>query len=210
MGDLNQLDWVLEERKRVRSPILEVGSKNHGNTNNFRPAFPEATYLGVDLEEGDGVDLVCDLAAPFEEVDRRLQGRRFRTGICLSVLEHCHQPFLLAENLTRILEAGASLFVSVPWVWNLHGYPDDYWRISPAGIALLFPRFEVVEESSFWSTKNRGERIPLSQRKHNVKEPAFFKTPELARELREKGLTSFLHPYYCYPIMVNMLLVRRP
>ena len=128
----------------------------------------------------------------------------------MSVLEHCWHPFRMAESLTALLEPEGTLFLSVPWVWNLHGFPDDYWRFSPSAVRVLFPSFEVVEDASFWSTKNRGERLPLSTRKMNLKESMFFKSPELAEELKSKGLTTFEHPYYCYPVMLNMLLARKP
>ena len=209
MGDLNQLDWVLENRPRVREPILEVGSKDHGNTNDFRAQFPALRFVGADMESGKGVDVVCDFTQPVENLRELLGKERFKTGICLSVLEHCWHPFRMAEGLTALLEPDGALFLSVPWVWNLHGFPDDYWRFSPSAVRVLFPSFNVVEEASFWSTKNRGERLPLSTRKMNLKESMFFKSAELAEELRAKGLTTFEHPYYCYPVMLNMLLVRK-
>lgn len=209
MGDLNQLDWVLEHRARVRGPILEVGSKDHGNTNDFRAHFQGLRYVGSDLESGKGVDVVCDFVAPLATARERLGNVLFGTGICLSVLEHCRQPFVMAENLTALLEPQAVLFLSVPWVWNLHGFPDDYWRFSPSAVRVLFPAFEVDETASHWSTKNRGERMPLCTRKLNLHESMFFKTPGLAEELRTQGLTNFTHPYYCYPVMLNMLLVKK-
>ncbi len=208
MGDLNQMDWVLENRARVNAPILEIGSKDHGNTNDFRPHFPGARYVGVDIEEGKGVDALCDFTSPEEEVRARLGAAPFRTAICLSVLEHCSHPFRMAENIAAVLESGAHLFLSVPWVWNMHGYPDDYWRFTPSAVRVLFPRFGVLEDSSFWSSKNRGERFPLATRKFRFTEEMFFETPALAAELKQKGLTRFSHPYYCFPVMLNMLLVK--
>jgi SAM-dependent methyltransferase len=208
MGDLNQLDFVLENRDRVKGPILEIGSRDYGNTNDLRGYFPGLRYLGVDMEPGKGVDLVCDFVDPLEVVDARLDGARFQTVVCFSVMEHCRQPFRMAENITALTEPGGLLFLSVPWVWNMHGFPDDYWRFTPSAVRVLFPRFRVVEERSFWSTKNRGERLPLSVKKLNVHEATFFKIPALARALRRLGLTNFRHPYYCYPVMLNMLLER--
>lgn len=209
MGDANQMDFVLENRERVKGPILEIGSKDHGNTIDVRGHFPDVPYVGVDQEEGKGVDVVCDFTLPLEAIREKLGGARFGTVICFSTLEHCRQPFKMAENITELMEPGGTLFLSVPWVWNIHGFPDDYWRFTPSAIRILFPGLEAIEASSFWSTKNRGERFPLSVTILNVKEPMFFKTPELARELRRQGLSNFRHPYYCFPVMLNMLLVKR-
>ena len=95
--------------------------------------FQGEDYLGVDMLEGRRVDKVVDFTHPFEEVDAAVEGRRFGTIICMSVLEHCDQPFLMAENITRLLVPGGSLVVSVPFVFKFHGFPSDYWRFTPEG-----------------------------------------------------------------------------
>ena len=41
-----------------------------------------------------------------------------------------------------------------------------------------------------------------------MNEAMFFKTPEIAADLRRRGLSRFEHPYYCYPVMLNMPLVK--
>ena len=209
MGNLNQLDFLLENRHRVESPILEIGSCDYGNSNDFRRFFPEFRYLGVDRELGPGVDAACDFTEPLESLQNRIGDEKFRTVICFSVMEHCKDPFKMAGNITSVAERKGTLFLSVPWVWNIHAFPDDYWRFTPSAIRLLFPEFEIVEELSFWSTKNRGERYPLGVKKLLMYESMFFKNPAIAEELRRQGLTNFRHPYYCYPVLLNMLLVRK-
>ena len=55
MGDMNQFNFVKSNAHRVKEPILEVGSKNYGNTPDFRSLFPDFEYIGVDMEEGGGM-----------------------------------------------------------------------------------------------------------------------------------------------------------
>lgn len=52
MGDMNQFKFVKSNAHRVKEPILEVGSKNYGNTPDYRSLFPDFEYIGVDMEEG--------------------------------------------------------------------------------------------------------------------------------------------------------------
>lgn len=40
------------------------------------------------------------------------------------------------------MASGASIFVSVPFVWRYHAYDKDYWRMTKDGIKALFPRIE--------------------------------------------------------------------
>lgn len=81
---------------------------------------------------GDGVDLVVNLEetlphglGQFDHID------------CLSVLEHSRRPWLLAENLQRLMRG--TIYVSAPFVWKVHAYPDDYFRFTPSGIRSIFP-----------------------------------------------------------------------
>ena len=107
MGDINQFTFVGKFVNELKAPFLEVGSKDYGSTQNFRPLFAgKGEYVGVDMEDGPGVDVVLDLTDEFQKVDAKLSGKRFSTVICLSVLEHCDQPFKIAENLMRLMKPG--------------------------------------------------------------------------------------------------------
>jgi hypothetical protein len=44
-----------------------------------------------------------------------------------------------AANIEAMLREGGALFISVPWIFPFHGYPNDYFRFSPEGVRLLFP-----------------------------------------------------------------------
>ncbi len=108
MGDKYQLAFIRQYVDELEGDFLEVGSKDYGSTQDFRSLFKHknSDYVGLDMEEGKGVDVVVDLTLPFEAVDAKLGGKRFGTIICLSILEHCEQPFVMAENLSRLLKPG--------------------------------------------------------------------------------------------------------
>jgi SAM-dependent methyltransferase len=163
MGDRNQFEFVKAHRARFEAPLLEVGAHDYGSTQDLRVLFPGASYLGVDRQAGPGVDRVVDLAAPFEEVDRALEGRRFGGVFCLSVLEHCEQPFRMADHLTRLLQPGGSLYVSVPFAWKFHGYPSDYWRFTHEGVRLLFPGLRFDTDAGRASSARAGTLRPLDE-----------------------------------------------
>jgi hypothetical protein len=82
---------------------LEIGSR-YGLTQEIRKLFSNSEYIGIDMEGGPGVDVVLDLAKNFEFVDKILKQRKFNTVFCLSVLEHCSNPFMMAENITNLLK----------------------------------------------------------------------------------------------------------
>jgi hypothetical protein len=162
MGSINQLLFVQRHALELPGPYLEVGSKNYGNTQDLRSVFRgRGEYLGADLEPGPGVDVVLDFTRPFAEIDTQLAGRRFGTIFCLSVMEHCMQPFTMAENLTRLLQSGGKLCISVPFAFQFHGYPSDYWRFTHEGIKALFPQLDFDLKLGAATSSRTGEFKPL-------------------------------------------------
>lgn len=154
MGDKNQRHFLTRKLPSVDGPVLEIGAKEYQQfTCSFRGFYP-TEYVGVDLEPGGGVDVVADLS----ESTAGLEEGKFALVIACSVLEHVKNPKAMAESMQRLVRPGGSIFISVPWVWRYHNYPDDYWRFSWAGIHALFP--EVKWEPPEFSTTRDGELFP--------------------------------------------------
>jgi len=144
---------------RVAGPVLEVGSKNHGEAPGFRALYPGIPYTGVDMQAGENVDVVLDLTlAPPPDV---LAPESFSLIICCAVLEHVDRPWLMAEQLTRLMRPGGSLFVAVPWVHAYHPYPDDYYRFSWKGVMALFP--DLAWKNVLYSSNVPGEFFEISE-----------------------------------------------
>lgn len=162
MGSINQLQFIARRAARFQGPFLEVGSKDYGNTQPLRRLFAErGAYCGVDLEPGPGVDCSLDLTDDFARIDAALEGRRFGSIFCLSVLEHCRRPAAMAENLTRLLAPEGLLCVSVPFAFMFHGYPSDYWRFTHEGVKLLFADLCFPPEDTAWFTSGVAGFHPL-------------------------------------------------
>jgi len=129
-------------RDLFRPPILEVGSRLQPSYTQYSPRslHPETSqsdYVGIDIEAGEGVDLVLDLTQA-AEVDR-LGRNRFKTIHCHCVLEHVPEVWTFARHLEQALQVGGMLFVSVPFAWRLHRIPVDCWRFTPQALDYLFP-----------------------------------------------------------------------
>lgn len=203
MGDLNQFDFVVENLSLIKGPVLEIGSKDYGNTNNFRPYFSQDVFIGIDQDAGTGVDKVCDFTENYTSLKQQIGIDKFGLIICLSVLEHCRNPFKMAENISQFLEEEGYLFISVPFVWNLHSFPEDYWRFTPSSLEVLFPVLNLIKNKSFYSTKTRGERYPLNYDLLRLNE---FKLDWKSRWLQRLGFIKRRYPYALCPVMVNAIL----
>lgn len=173
MGDTNQLTYLKRLMPTVSGPILEVGSKDYGNTSTFRDFYVGAEYVGIDMEPGQNVDLCVDLCEGIGGLDPG----HFALGICCSVLEHVRRPWMLAGHLASLIQPGGTLYISVPWVWRYHPYPDDYFRFSWRGIIALFPGFSWA--NICYSTNVPNEFLDISPEHPGIDNSmaAFAKTP---------------------------------
>jgi len=159
MGDINQnifINKVLKQKKFNK--ILEIGSKNYGNTQPFREILDYEKYVGVDLSEGDGVDLIVNL----EEELGPLSNERFDLIILCSILEHSKKPWKLGESISSVLSNDGILYSSHPWVWRYHKYPDDYFRFSPQGIKEIFSSIKFWLDP-LYSTNKPGDFYSFTQ-----------------------------------------------
>ena len=193
MGDRNQLIYLKHVLPQVDGPILEVGSKEYGSTSSFRGFYAASEYVGIDMAEGQGVDHVVDLTqglGPLPEAS-------FALAICCSVLEHTPKPWVFAANLTRLVRPGGHLYISVPWVWRYHPYPDDYFRFSPQGVRSLFEEFTWAH--ACYTTNVVGEFFDIPEVDPGVDDQMRAVIPNA------QGHKRLYLPY----LMVNLLGVRR-
>ncbi len=152
-----QIDALLETVSRAcagrRSvSVLQVGARiapvNKAERNWRHLAegrFGSRTrFTGLDVEAGDNVDLVCDICGDPAALGQALGHSRFELIVCEHVLEHVRVPWRAADAMRSLLAPGGHLFVAVPWAYPHHARPDDYWRMSFAGVALLLEPLEIV------------------------------------------------------------------
>ncbi|MGC4003635.1 MAG: hypothetical protein QM811_11095 [Pirellulales bacterium] len=53
------------------------------------------------------------------------------------------------------------IYISVPWVWRYHAYPDDFYRFSSRGVAELLPGFRW--KKSYYSTNVPEEFFEIGE-----------------------------------------------
>jgi len=71
VGDVNQRLFLTRSLPGTEGPVLEVGSRDYGNTESFRDVYAHNEYVGVDLSAGRNVDRVVDLAAGIADLPER-------------------------------------------------------------------------------------------------------------------------------------------
>lgn len=131
-----------EEFKNKR--ILEVGSRNvNGSVRNIiEKRAPPKEYVGVDLEEGECVDLVV----PAEEIADYFGEESFDVVISTEMLEHVEDWRLVIDNMKKVLRPGGMIYISTrSYGFQYHAYPFDYWRYTESDMRKIFANFKILE-----------------------------------------------------------------
>jgi SAM-dependent methyltransferase len=69
----------------------------------------------------------------------------FDAVLCTQVLEHVAEPLAALSEFRRVLVPGGRLIATVPFAWEEHELPHDYFRYTKAGIEHLLERAGFVD-----------------------------------------------------------------
>jgi SAM-dependent methyltransferase len=127
-------NWIEKHADGLGPDVLEVGSRVH------RPEawwtinrdLAKGQWTGIDMQPGQGVDLVADIHKLPEE-----WGGRFSGVLCSEVLEHVARPWIALPELRRVMAPGGLLIVTTLTAFPIHGFPDDFYRYTEHGLRLL-------------------------------------------------------------------------
>jgi SAM-dependent methyltransferase len=61
----------------------------------------------------------------------RLPDESAGTVLCLETFEHVFEVRRAFDEVARILRPGGVFVLTAPLNFRIHGYPDDYWRMTP-------------------------------------------------------------------------------
>ena len=112
--------------------ILEIGSQDVNGS--LRQVCPkEFEYIGVDFEQGKGVDIVLEdpYTLPFEN-------ESFDVVLSSSCFEHSEMFWLVFLEILRVMKPKGLFYLNAPSTGSFHRYPVDCWRFYPdSGKALI-------------------------------------------------------------------------
>jgi SAM-dependent methyltransferase len=122
----------------------------------YRELFTHADYVTTDwtLSPHPGARQ-ADVIAPLYELP--LEDASFDHVLCTQVLEHVEDPLRVLSELCRVLRPGGRLWLTVPFVGELHEEPHDYFRYTPYALTSLCERaglatVEVEPLSGYYTT----------------------------------------------------------
>ncbi|WP_158946212.1 class I SAM-dependent methyltransferase [Pseudodesulfovibrio cashew] len=105
----------------------------------YRFLLPSVTdYVGMDVVPGPFVDYLVKTGERFPFLDESLDA-----VLCTQVLEHVEDEVFFLDEIARVLKPGGRLVISIPFIYQVHGAPHDYRRLSEFGLRRLLPGYTV-------------------------------------------------------------------
>lgn len=156
--------------------IIEIGGKiGNGSLRTVAPR--DASYIGVDLEPGNGVDLLLTDDGKIPVGDDTAD-----CAIASSVFEHDVFFWATFLELLRVTKPGGYVYVNAPSNGATHRHPGDYWRFyADAGKGLadyaktnaipctLIESFIANREADIWN-----DFVGVWQKADNATPPGQF------------------------------------
>jgi GT2 family glycosyltransferase/SAM-dependent methyltransferase/predicted Zn-dependent protease len=129
--------------------VLDVGS--YGVNGTYREIFSDSgkyLYTGLDVNPGPNVDYVP--SDPYDWPD--LQDESFDVIISGQAFEHIEYPWLIIEEMSRVLKKNGLICIVAPSRGPEHKYPVDCWRYYPDGFRALakWANLEVLDAKTTW------------------------------------------------------------
>jgi SAM-dependent methyltransferase len=162
---------VLSVREVQGKAVLEVGSLNvNGSLRQHIMTMLPATYVGVDLVWGPGVDVTFDWCTP--DLGGMMHGWRgwFGLVVCTEMLEHARDWRVAVSNLKRALAPhGILLLTTRSQGFALHHeHPGDFWRFELGDMQVIFGDLEILALESDPGGSGGGPGVFLKARKPDL------------------------------------------
>lgn len=177
----------------IKGTVLDIGSKTNMSSKYNNEQVEE--YIPIDVRP-EGGDVVKADAGYLPIEDDSID-----TIILSEVLEHVPVPDVegILSEIRRVLVSTGIILANVPFVFSLHGLPNDYVRYSPYGLINLFEthgfRAEVYCGGGYTDVLLHVLSSPL----HSMKTYLDIELPLL--------LFSLVHyPVYYLGVVMNRLI----
>lgn len=116
--------------------VIEVGAYDaNGGLRPLIESWEPSEYVGVDIEMGPGVDVVCNA----EDLAERFGEESFDVVVSTELIEHVRDWKRVISNIKRICKQnGIMVLTTRSYGYGYHGYPHDYWRYELEDLKYIF------------------------------------------------------------------------
>ncbi len=137
-------------RLKTGSSVLDLGGHKAYKRGRFDIEKYPLRVMYANLVSDKGTDIQCDGA------QLPIRNDVFDSVICSEMLEHVPEPFLVLQEICRVLKPGGCLLATVPFLFRVHGDPYDYNRFTDYYWQSLlqkigFSEISIEKQGSFYT-----------------------------------------------------------
>ena len=108
---------------QLHGKLLDVGCGKMPYKNYILEQSDVTDYIGLDIEQALVYDSEISPDHTWDGKTMPLIDQLFDCALATEVLEHCPEPEVVLKEVYRVLKPGGVLFITVPFLWNLHEVP---------------------------------------------------------------------------------------
>ncbi len=133
------LDMALPQ---LQGRVLDIGCGTKPYTQGLSTK-PGVQVIGIDILPAPQVDVLVAAQGPWPFSDNAID-----SVLCTETLEHVVDLHRTLANIQRVMKPGGCLVITVPFLYNVHGQPHDFRRLTCEGLsAVLADGFEIAQIS---------------------------------------------------------------
>ena len=123
----------------AKGNFLDLGCGNKPYESLYKPFTTTQTGCDVVQSDDNRVDVLCPVT------DLKFENNQFDTVLCTQVLEHVFEHDRMMKEAFRVLKPGGHIILTVPFAWELHEEPYDFFRYTKHALKELFEQtgFEI-------------------------------------------------------------------
>ncbi|HWH07273.1 MAG TPA: methyltransferase domain-containing protein [Candidatus Paceibacterota bacterium] len=114
----------------IDGEILDVGGSTKSGYHELMQGTHTITTANIDAAYG--ADLIFDAEKAWPIADESYDAVLF-----INVLEHLYDHRMALREAYRVLRPGGTLHIAVPFMFNVHGSPNDYFRYTKSALTRL-------------------------------------------------------------------------
>lgn len=141
---INLWEYLKQNYNQSNIRVLEIGSRHVCTKSPAQIHMPLASYTGFDIHPGENVDVVGDA----HKLSEYFETASVDVVISFAVFEHLAMPWIVAEEIAKVLRPGGIACIYTHFSWSEHEQPWHFFQFNSKGLESLFNSclgFETIE-----------------------------------------------------------------